>query len=63
MAQLFPKVNTLAFQGMKLSYIAPNIREGMQIARLQKQEINKTHKKWKALVVIVVGERPLIAHL
>lgn len=52
----------LAAKGQKLKFVAPLIKDGKHIAKLQQPEIDHMTKKWEAaLVFYVVGYTPTIA--
>lgn len=49
---------------MALNFIAPKVREGITIAKLQQKEVHKLQEEWEYVVVLyVVGDRPLNFHM
>ncbi|XP_060169363.1 uncharacterized protein LOC132600313 [Lycium barbarum] len=53
--------NTMASKGLNLQFIALIIRDGVKIAQLEKQEVEKEAEQWtNALILYVVGDSPTI---
>lgn len=51
---------SLAAQGMDLAFIAPEVREGVAVAKLQHAKMSKMQEKWEySVMVFVVGDKPV----
>lgn len=57
------KHDNLASRGMSLTYVAPEIKEGITVVRLQVHEVHKLQQSWEyAVMVYVMGGKPLNHH-
>ena len=60
----FFKKNTLTEKGMTLSFVAPIIKDGVAVAKLDREDVIKMSKVWEfAVVMYVVGDAPTVLSL
>ncbi|XP_075083460.1 uncharacterized protein LOC142167200 [Nicotiana tabacum] len=53
--------NIMDAKGMNLTFIAPQIRNGVKIVQLEKEEVDRETEKWRnAVIMYVIGETPTI---
>lgn len=53
------KNSKLGSQGMSFAFVPPEIKEGIDVARLQQQDSHKLQRVWDfSAMVYVVGPRP-----
>ena len=51
------KNNRVASNGMKLSYVPPQVVDGQAVVQLEEKELHEEEQKWKcALIAYVIGE-------
>lgn len=62
-SKVVSKASTLVVQGMELDFIAPEVREGISVANLQKDDAQRMEETWEfAVMVFVVGLKPVNYH-